>query len=215
MKIKVCGMVDTANIGEAVALGVDFVGLDFRRDSARCVPMTHVGAGTLPDRAPACYANGERKQCRLVGVFADEMSQNIITRTVMFGLDVIQMNGNEPPRLLRNLRATIAPDLRPEVTIWKGISVTSATDVLRYKDYADCADAFVFFVSGGDKPWEVLQAYDGEKPFLIGGDLRPEQAAGLRLFSHPRCMGYDLDAAFETTPGVKDAELIRSFIDTL
>ncbi len=193
-------------------MGVDYIGLDFQKGSSRSVAMNPVYAGTLPDRAPKGYSDANTHSYALVGVFADEMAQNIITRTVMFKLDVIQMNGNEPPTLLRNLRATIDPDLRRGVKVWKGIGIGSPSDIGRYKDYDDCVDAFVFYLGNGLDATVVAQMYSGDRPFLVG-NVKPGDTFQAAVLGHPRFMGFDLDTAFELASGVKDVALIRRFIE--
>ncbi len=138
--IKVCGMRDGENIRQVVNLGVDWIGMIFYDKSPRNVTMIPTHAGIIPDRGSDI---GHFKAKR-VGVFVDEMPQSIITRVVNFHLDLIQLHGHETPTLIRNLRATIDPDIRPGIKIIKAISVSSRNDVAAYKDYADCVDFFLF-----------------------------------------------------------------------
>ena len=49
MIIKICGMRDADNIREVAALGVDWMGFDFRPDSPRYVQQISSRAGIIPD----------------------------------------------------------------------------------------------------------------------------------------------------------------------
>ena len=49
-------------------------------------------------------------------------------------------------------------------------------------------------------------------PDRIDGGIRPEMATDLQSFHHPRWAGIDLNSGFESAPGVKKAETLRSFL---
>lgn len=111
-----------------------WVSLDFRTDSPTFINMVPTHAGIIPDRAEApTDADAYR-----VGIFCDEMPQNIITRVVNYNLDAVQLCGNESPTLIRNLRHTLNPDIHPGIQFWK-VLPADATDEQR-RDYADCVD---------------------------------------------------------------------------
>ena len=157
-----------------------------------------------------------------VGVFVDEMPQNIITRVVNFQLDIIQLHGHETPTMIRNLRRTLDPDIRPGVKFIKAISVGSRDDIATYKDYKDCVDYFLFDTkcqtvggSGNQFDWSVLEAYDGETPFLLSGGIGPDDAERVRNFHHPKCIGIDLNSRFEIEPAFKDINKLKTFIERL
>lgn len=217
--VKVCGLRDSENIRQVAALGVDWIGMIFWEKSPRSVTMIPSHAGIIPDRAslsPLATNNSPLK----VGVFVDEMAQNIITRVVNFQLDLIQLHGHETPTLIRNLRRTLA-DIRP-VKVIKAISVSSRDDIAAYMDYADCVDYFLFDTkcpsvggSGQQFDWSVLDAYDGEVPFLLSGGIGPDDAERVRNFQHPKCIGIDLNSKFETEPAMKDVAAIGKFLNEL
>lgn len=222
MKVKVCGMRDGENIRQVSKLGVDYIGMIFWEKSPRNVTMIPSHAGIIPDTT-RLVANSETPSCyQRVGVFVDEMAQNIITRVVNFKLDVIQLHGHEEPTLIRNLRSTIDPDLRRGIQIWKAISIMDRNSIAIYKQYEDCVDAFVFDTkctcvggSGKQFDWSVLDGYDGEKPFLLSGGIGPDDAARIRDFKHPKMMGIDLNSRFEIEPGMKNVELLKQFLTQL
>jgi phosphoribosylanthranilate isomerase len=211
-------MRDGENIRQVVELGVDWIGMIFWPKSPRNVTMIPSYAGIIPDRA---MDMGDFKAKR-VGVFVDEMPQNIITRVVNYKLDLIQLHGKETPTLIRNLRRTLDPDIRPGIKIIKAISVSSRDDIAAYKDYADCVDYFLFDTkcqtvggSGQQFDWSVLEAYDGDLPFLLSGGIGPDDAERVRNFHHPKCIGIDLNSRFETEPGLKDITKLKQFLEQL
>ena len=226
--VKVCGMRDGENIRQVVELkvgadpesarGVDWIGMIFWDKSPRNVTMIPTNAGIIPDRGSDI---GDFKAKR-VGVFVDEMAQNIVTRVYNYKLDFIQLHGHESPTLIRNLRLTLDPDIRPGIKIIKAISVETVDDIATYKDYDDCVDYFLFDTkcktvggSGEQFDWSILDAYDGELPFLLSGGIGPDDAERVRAFHHPKCIGIDLNSRFETEPGIKDVDALRRFLSQL
>ena len=219
--IKVCGMRDGENIRQVAELGANYIGMIFWGKSPRNVTMISTHAGIIPDRANSQLSTFS-SQFKRVGVFVDEMPQNIITRVVNYKLDVVQMHGHEQPTVIRNLRATLDPDIRANIQFWKAISISNRSDLDICKDYEDCVDAFVFDTkcacmggSGQQFDWSVLADYNGEKPFLLSGGIGPDDAERIKAFHHPKCMGIDLNSRFETEPGLKDINKLKAFIQTI
>lgn len=207
-------MRDADNIRDISALGVDMIGLIFYPPSPRYVQQFSSGAGIIPDYAPDMGKTPLR-----VGVFVDDMPQNIVTRVYNYKLDYIQLHGNEPRETLENLRATIDPDIKPNIKIIKAISVSSAEDIKKYKEYVGAADLFLFDTkcktvggSGEQFDWQVLQAYDGDVPFLLSGGIGPDDAERIKNFHHPKCIGIDLNSKFEIEPALKDVEKLKQFL---
>lgn len=207
-------MRDADNIRDISALGVDMIGLIFYPPSPRYVQQFSSGAGIIPDYAPDMGKTPLR-----VGVFVDDMPQNIVTRVYNYKLDYIQLYGNEPRETLENLRATIDPDIKPKIKIIKAISVSSAEDIKKYKEYVGAADLFLFDTkcktvggSGEQFDWQVLQAYDGDVPFLLSGGIGPDDAERIKNFHHPKCIGIDLNSKFEIEPALKDVEKLKQFL---
>ena len=207
-------MRDADNIRDISALGVDMIGLIFYPPSPRYVQQFSSGAGIIPD-----YAPDMGKTPLWVGVFVDDMPQNIVTRVYNYKLDYIQLHGNEPRETLENLRATIDPDIKPKVKIIKAISVSSAEDIKKYKEYVGAADLFLFDTkcktvggSGEQFDWQVLQAYDGDVPFLLSGGIGPDDVERIKNFHHPKCIGIDLNSKFEIEPALKDVEKLKQFL---
>lgn len=233
MIVKVCGMRDGENIRQVADLGVDWIGMIFWDKSPRNVTMIPIHAGIIPDRGSLSLqdsegvgqcASKERKRPfpKRVGVFVDEMAQNIITRVVNYRLDMVQFHGHETPTLIRNLRHTLDPDIRPGIQFIKAISVGSAADIADYKLYSDCVDYFLFDTrcpsvggSGQQFDWQLLEAYDGDKPFLLSGGIGPDDAERVKTFHHPKCIGIDVNSRFEKEPGLKDVAALRKFLSKI
>lgn len=230
MIIKVCGMRDAQNIQDVAALGPDMLGFIFWPQSPRYVRMVSSQAGIIPDYSPerlhdagranemVTGAGAEHSPLR-VGVFVDEMPQNIVTRVYNYRLDYVQLHGGESPVMIDNLRRTLIPDIAPHIKIIKAISVSSEADLRQTADYEGLVDLFLFDIptaahggSGTRFDWSMLDAYQGSVPFLLSGGIGPDDVARIKTFRHPRFAGVDLNSRFETEPGMKDVGLLRDFM---
>ena len=227
-------MRDAQNIREVSQLGVDMIGMIFYPKSPRYVEMQSSHAGIIPDYVKenigASDSSGSSSESvstssktpARVGVFVDDMVQNIVTRVVNYHLDYVQLHGNEPREMCENLRLTLDPDIRPGIKIIKAINVSDASDIQKYKEYVGAVDLFLFDTkcktvggSGRQFDWQVLEQYDGEVPFLLSGGIGPEDASRLHAFHHPKCIGIDLNSRFEIEPGVKDVEKLKGFLNEI
>ena len=165
---------------------------------------------------------GEAAIPKFVGVFVDDMPQNIVTAVYNYHLSYVQLHGDESPVMIDNLRRTLVPDIVPQIKIIKAISVSSAEDLKRCEPYEGHVDLFLFDTkckgyggSGQKYDWSVLEAYTGQTPFLLSGGIGPDDIDRLRDFHHPQCVGIDLNSKFETAPGMKDINLLRNFLHQL
>ena len=165
---------------------------------------------------------GEAAIPKFVGVFVNDMPQNIVTAVYNYHLSYVQLHGDESPVMIDNLRRTLVPDIAPQIKIIKAISVSSAEDLKRCEQYEGHVDLFLFDTkckgyggSGQKYDWSVLEAYTGQTPFLLSGGIGPDDADRLRDFHHPQCVGIDLNSKFETTPGMKDINLLQNFLHQL
>ena len=232
MILKVCGMRMAFNIREMGDLGVDWLGLEFWKESSRCVPQVMSRGGFIPDYTPI---KGEKPELgvakwlaprentpKRVGVFVDDMPQNIVTRVYNFNLDYVQLNGDESPVMIENLIRTIIPDIRQGLKIIKAIPVEKSEDFKRCEEYKDLVDLFIFQGKNDAEglyatkfDWNLLEAYQGEVPFILSGDIAPEDAEKVKALQHPKMLGVDINLRFERELGIKDVELVKQFMDVV
>ena len=198
MLVKVCGMRDAQNIRDVEALGIDWIGMIYWPRSKRYV-------AEVPSYLP--------EHLKKVGVFVDSTLDDILQHISDYQLDIIQLHGQESP--------DFAKALKPH-TIIKAFNIEKADDLLQTEKYKGIADYFLFDTKGkmaggnGQKfDWSVLTAYQGKTPFLLSGGIGPEDAESVRSFHHPRCIGIDLNSRFESEPGFKDINQLKTFINKL
>ena len=218
------------NIRQVSELDIDLMGFIFWQKSSRYVRMISSKAGVLPDYSTERFRQlsegkpvvATENKPKRVGVFVDDMPQNIVTRIYNYNLDYVQLHGNESVVMIDNLVKTIDPDIHKNIKIIKALSINTPDDIDLYKEYEGHVDLFLFdtkcdTVGGGGKhfDWSLLERYDGETPFLLSGGIGPEDVEKIKNFHHPKCVGIDINSRFETEPAMKDVDLLRTFISQL
>jgi phosphoribosylanthranilate isomerase len=212
IKIKVCGMLDPANLAEVCLLSPDFVGYIFYPGSKRYV-------GNHPD--PALFripGEGTAK----VGVFVDEELSGVARRFEQCQLDLVQLHGTESPGYCRDLVEEGIPVIKvfhPENPLREKGRGTEGLDM---KDYAEAVHYFLFDSgrsgeggSGHQLDWELLRSCDIPLPFLLGGGIGPDDAGRLKALDLENLFGVDVNSRFESSPGIKDAGLLSRFIEEI
>jgi phosphoribosylanthranilate isomerase len=132
-----------------------------------------------------------------------------------FRLDYLQLHGEEPPRLCRELRAEGFGIIKRRPLA----ELSRASD----DDYDDEAIDYLLFDtptaayggSGRAFDWSLLEQYTGSVPFLLSGGIGPDSLEALAAFRHERFAGIDLNSRFECAPGVKEVALLRRFLSQL
>lgn len=225
-------MRNSENIRAVSTLDIDLIGFIFYPRNPRFVRMIPSGAGIVPDYSEErlrCVSRigeeanlNEGKPLQRVGVFVDDMPQNIITRVYNYQLDYIQLHGNEPRTTCDNLRNTLDPDIQPGIKIIKTIRIQTENDLEKCREYENVVDLFLFDTRSetSDKNENyfnpsLLTHYEGKTPFLLSGKIGPDEAETIRNFKHPGCIGINLNKYFETAPAIKDVDKLRNFINQI
>ena len=228
MIVKVCGMRDADNVQQVAQLGVDMMGFIFYPKSPRYFKETE-------DEFFAFPRTEVDKDVKRVGVFVNDTFENIEIQTIRLGLDAVQFHGSESPEFCKNFQVMHEEFVFTQLKPWfeeqgievnmkpfkliKAISVSTAEDIQKYKEYVGAVDLFLFDTkcktvggSGQQFDWQVLEQYDGDVPFLLSGGIGPEDAEKVKEFHHPKCVGIDLNSKFEIEPGLKDVEKLKTFL---
>ena len=211
-------MREADNIREVEALGVDWMGFIFWPKSSRYV-------SEVPSYLPT--------KCKRVGVLVDASIGDVMTIAEHYQLDIIQLHGQESPNYIAQLTSHLKS--LTSIKLIKAFNIATASDLEVTKRYEGYVDYFLFDTKGksvggnGEKfDWSVLSEYRGNTPYLLSGGIAPDDAPALTFspshpltfspfhpFTSPLCIGIDLNSRFETAPGVKDINKLRTFIKEL
>lgn len=217
MLIKVCGMRDPENIRQVAMTGIDWMGFIFYARSARSIDSRQWTVDSLKktDSPSNCQLPTVNRQLKRVGVFVNATPEYMMETANLYKLDYLQLHGNESPDTCYALQ-------KRGYTIIKAFSIASADDLTSTTEYEGRADYFLFDTkcnsyggSGKQFDWSILASYKGNTPFLLSGGIAPDSVDAVRNFRHPQLAGIDLNSGFETEPGMKDAEKIKTFIDKI
>ncbi len=190
-------MHDGENIRAVEALNIDWMGFIFYPPSKRYVEV-------LPSYLP--------KEAKRVGVFVNESIETILNKATLFSLDIVQLHGDESPELCQEL-------MDKQIRVMKvfGVATTFPSEMIA--QYENSCNYFLFDTqtsdyggSGRKFDWDILQHYHGNTPFLLSGGIGPDDVSALQEFSHPLCIGIDINSKFELSPAIKDIQSIEQFI---
>lgn len=202
IKIKVCGMRETENIRNISLFNPDYLGFIFFESSPRKVDGIP-DFSNIPD------------QVKRVGVFVNPQLDFILQKAEEFGLDFIQLHGDETPELCKKLKSE-------KFGVIKVFGLTHNFDFKKLEPYKNHVDYFLFdtkssqYGGTGQKfNWEVLTEYDQEIPFFISGGIGPGDASEIKNLKDLNIHAVDINSRFEISPGYKDIKKVQSFIKEL
>lgn len=194
-------MREPENIRQVAALCINWMGFIFYNKSPRSILNRDL---RIEDKGL-----GDIKK---VGVFVNATIEEMLETAAYHQLDYLQLHGNESPEDCYTLQ-------KRGYALIKAFSVETEQDFTQTSAYEGRVDYFLFDTkcnsyggSGKQFNWSVLAAYKGETPFLLSGGINPDSVGPIKNFTHPRFIGIDLNSGFETEPGLKDVEKIKSFI---
>ena len=195
VRIKICGMKFPENILKVGALLPDFMGFIFWEKSSR-------------------YFDGEipmmPKSIKKVGVFVNESLEIVVTKIKKYKLDCIQLHGEESVEFCQKLKET-------PIQIIKVFSIKDNFNFEIFNEFESVCDYFLFDAKG-ELPggngttfdWNLLKKYPSNKPFFLSGGIGIEEIKLLKEMNLP-VYGIDVNSKFETEPGLKNTELLKSF----
>lgn len=150
-----------------------------------------------------------------VGVFVNETSDRVKEITQQHNLNAIQLHGYETPEYCASLQSL-------GIEIIKAFSVDDDFDFSIIETYTPFVDYFLLDTKGKQAggngiafDWNILNGKRFSKPFLLSGGISSEHAEAIKNFSHPDCIGIDINSRFEISPGVKDVNAIRLFLQQI
>ena len=200
MLVKVCGLNNPDNIIEIDSVNPDFVGLIFYKKSPRCV------TGLYPTT-----------RAKRVGVFVNEPIDDIIEMKKKYSLDYIQLHGGESKEFCTEIKSRLSG-----TGIIKVFPVYDKSDFNICDEYKDVCDYFLFDTktdnhggSGKHFDWSILDSYNLNKPFFLSGGISLRDIEGIKGLHHPQLKGVDINSCFEQTPGLKNVNKVKFFIDNL
>lgn len=192
IEVKICGLTRREDIDAAAEAGADYVGIHLDPASPRAVKIAEAAA--LADYADALGL-------KAIAVVSDPDDATLAALADAPGFRFVQLNGSEPPQ--RAERAGHLSHLR----VVKSLSAATPAELAR-RDAYDEVDCFLFNPKG---EYGILRGARVARPWFLAGGLTPDNVAEAAHASG--ALMVEVTTGVETSPGVKDAALMRAFVE--
>lgn len=197
--IKICGITRVEDAANALALGVDAIGLNFWAGSKRRCEL----------EVAREIVQLSRGRARVVAVVVDMSSLEIAALRAETGIEWVQLHGNEEAELVRTCLPAAYVAIRASgETGWLKALAAPGIEVL--------LDAEVEGMKGGTgavADWALAERIARARPLWLAGGLKPENVRQAIEVVGP--MGVDVASGVELAPGVKDAAAMRAFVEAV
>lgn len=189
-------MRDKTNIEQVAALQPDFMGFIFYPKSAR------YAGEVLEPRWLTALSPAIKK----VGVFVNADTIEVKVTMQKFGLQYAQLHGNESPQYCKALQDE-------GIRIIKAFAVDEDFDFERLHSFEPYCEYFLFDTktplyggSGYAFDWHLLNKYQLDKPFLLGGGVGPANVTEAVAIRHKALLALDVNSRLESAPGIKNID---------
>ncbi|MFB2538618.1 MULTISPECIES: phosphoribosylanthranilate isomerase [unclassified Acinetobacter] len=205
VRSKICGLTRVKDVHNAVALGVDAIGLVFYPPSPRAVSAEQAVAlvQTIPPYV------------QVVGLFVNADATEIENILNCVHIDILQFHGDETPEQCQQIAQMT------KKRWYKAIQVKADMDILSmiraYRQAGASAillDAYHADLKGGTGhafDWTLFPKSD--VPLILAGGLNPENVADAIRLTQP--FAVDVSGGVESSKGIKCAEKMQQFISNI
>ena len=202
VRVKICGLTREADVRAADAAGADYLGFVMAPSPRRLSP-----------RDAARISHGTQAARVAVVVDPDEAQLDAVMSD--FAPDYIQFHGSE------SVEAVMSTSAHYGVKVIKALPIREPADLL-VADHFAASDLLLLdakpprgtVVRGGHGlsfDWSLLTTWPRPRLWALAGGLTPVNVA--EAVTRTRAPIVDTSSGVETAPGVKDAALIRAFVE--
>lgn len=203
--LKVCGLRHPQNIEAVASMEVDYLGFIFYPGSSR-----YVGK-----HLPASWLKQASFAAQKVGVFVNASAEDMLKAVEHYGLDLLQLHGQEPPARCQHLNER-------GVSVIKAFSVGESFEFAQLEAYQPFCEAFLFDAKGklpgGNGhafDWKLLRAYPLQHPFFLSGGLGLDNLEQVSALAELPLQAVDVNSKFEEAPGLKAIDRLHTLTTTL
>ena len=204
-QLKVCGLTKMDQIQELISLNTNFLGFIFYEKSPRFV-LNHLSLEEISE------INHQGK----VGVFVNETVEKISEISEKAKLNFIQLHGDEDEEFILKLRKFIGENIKIIKVIRIGNQKTEELkkninhqpSTINY--FLFDTDSKAFGGTGKTFDWQILNEIEIPIPYFLSGGISLENLENLKILNQ-KPLVLDINSKFETEPGSKDLETIKTF----
>ncbi len=208
-RIKICGITSVEDALAAVDAGADAIGLNFYPPSSRFVSLDTV----------AEISAAVTDQAKKIGVFVNADLATIQQARDAAKLDGVQLHGDESPKFAAQafgcsiIRARRI-DQQGIAAIEDDLKACLAAGRIPDAVLVDATSPGQYGGTGKTLSWPELADHCNwlaGRSLILAGGLTPENVA--EAIQTVRPFGVDVASGVESSPGVKDREKIRAFVE--
>ena len=208
MRVKVCGITEVGQLNKLSETGAMFGGLIFYPKSPRYV-LRHMTTTQIK----------KENNINKVGVFVNASTEEVLQMVDECRLHMVQLHGDESPKYCEKIADYIS--------VVKAFRISDSDNIgWRIQEYMNVCDMFMFDTEGagyggtGKKfNWQKLHNVAVGKPYFLSGSIEPGDVDKLKTFAAlpeaKALFAIDINSKFETSPGIKDLDKIKTFIEKL
>ena len=204
-QLKVCGLTKMDQIQELISLNTNFLGFIFYEKSPRFV-LNHLSLEEISE------INHQGK----VGVFVNETVEKISEISEKAKLNFIQLHGDEDEEFVKKLRLSLSKNIKIIKVIRIGNqsfdelqkTINQQPSTVNYLLFD--TDSKAFGGTGKTFDWQILNEIEIPIPYFLSGGISLENIHQLSTINH-QPLALDINSKFETEPGSKDLEKIKTF----
>jgi phosphoribosylanthranilate isomerase len=201
-RIKICGLTRTEDAAVAVEAGAWALGVILWPGSKRAASLQQA----------AEIAGEFRRRAEVAGVFVNQPLDEVVGSVEAAQLTMVQLHGDEGSAYASEVAR------RTGAKVIKAARVGSRADLQAVQAFArvdfHLLDAHADSAPGGTGQtwdWSLLEARRSPVPLILSGGLTPENVADAVATVRP--FAVDVASGVEVSPGIKDPDAIRAFIE--
>jgi len=196
-RIKVCGITRPEDARVAAEAGATAIGMVFWPSSPRRVTLDAARAivAALPSGVPA------------IGVFVNQSVEEINEIIDAAGLFGVQLHGDEPAAVIPRIKRPVIRAAGTNAVAVIGELPAHVTVLL------DAIDSEKRGGTGRTIDWKAAAEIARRRPIVLAGGLTPGNVGEAIHIVRPYAV--DVSSGVESSPGIKDHDRIRAFVDAV
>jgi phosphoribosylanthranilate isomerase len=200
VKVKICGITRMEDAEAAVSGGAWAIGLNHSPESPRRID---------PDAGEEIGAAMKRR-IEVAGIFVNAHLDDVVDIADRDSLTIVQLHGDEGPTFCAEVNR------RTGCKVIKAFRVRSPAEITAARAFRTDFHLFDAYRrgrhggTGATFDWELVAARRGGVPAIVAGGLTAENVGEAIAVANP--WGVDVAGGVESAPGIKDHDLIVSFL---
>jgi phosphoribosylanthranilate isomerase len=199
-QVKICGITNEEDALCAVECGAAALGFIFYLASPRYI---------APEKALSIIKKLQVEIIK-VGVFVNEVAEEVKRISELCNLDFIQLHGDESPDYCRNF---------PQDMIIKAVNLEREADLANAGKYdvaallVDSRHAGLYGGTGKKANWDLALQIKSKRPLILSGGLNEDNIKEALQIVAPQAL--DINSGVEMQPGKKDHKKISRVMEVV